>query len=70
MNGYSYHSCFIAGETEAASPGGTEEAEDSGRFRPSFFCFNNFFCRGWGCAGLSCGMQDLHCLVALQNVRY
>lgn len=63
MKGYSYHSCFIAGETEAASPGGTEEVE------PSFFCFHIFFAGGWGCAGLSCGMQDLHCLVALQKVR-
>lgn len=70
MKGYSYYSCFIAGETEAVSLGGTEEAEDSGRYRPSFFCFYNFFLAGgWGCAGLSCGMQDLHCLAALQNVR-
>ena len=48
MKGYSYYSCLIAGETEAASPGGTEEAEDSGRYRPSFFRFYNFFWQGGG----------------------
>ena len=77
MKGYSYHSCFIAGDTEVAqklrrqkTQRGTDPLSFVYIYIYIYIYIFFFFLRGGrGCAGLSCSMQDLHCLVALQNVR-